>query len=139
MVNLSPYFEARRDRYIGLLERVGTAGEWNEWIVFFCEAMASQASDGMKRIHGLLDWRERSLKTLHNAKARGTAHKVIDQLIGQPMVTASSISDRHGVSASTANHALRKLEELGIVQEITGKPYARIYAAREVLDLLHSP
>jgi len=43
------------------------------------------------------------------------------------------------VSANTANHALKRLLEMGVVQEITGKPYARVYAASDVLDLLHRP
>ena len=139
VVNLSPYFEARRDQYIGLLEQVSAEGAWDEWITFFCEALSSQAADSVRRIRDLLAWRDRTLERLRNADVRGTAHDVVQRLIGQPMATARSISDRHGVSAGTANHALRRLSELGIVQEITGRPYARVYAAQEVLALLHRP
>ena len=62
---------------------------------------------------------------------------MIDQLISQPMTTARAINDRHGVSAGAANHALKQLTDHGVVQEITGKPYARVYAAPDVLALLH--
>ena len=139
VVNLSPYFEARRDQYIGLLEQVSATGAWDEWIAFFCDALASQAADGVQRIRELLDWRDSTLASLRDAGVRGTAHNVIDQFISQPMTTARAISDHHGVSASAANHALRRLLEMGIVQEITGKPYARVYAATYVLALLHRP
>ena len=139
VVNLSPYFEVRRDQYIGLLEQVSAEGAWDEWITFFCEALASQAADSVRRIRDLLAWRDRTLERLRNADVRGTAHDVVQRLIGQPMATARSISDHHGVSAGTANHALRRLSELDIVQEITGRPYARVYAAQEVLALLHRP
>ena len=139
VVNLSPYFEVRRDQYIGLLEQVSAEGAWDEWITFFCEALSSQAAESVRRIRDLLAWRDRTLERLRNADVRGTAHDVVQRLIGQPMATARSISDRHGVSAGTANHALRRLSELGIVQEITGRPYARVYAAQEVLALLHRP
>ncbi|MXZ54247.1 MAG: Fic family protein [Acidimicrobiaceae bacterium] len=139
VVNLSPYFEARRDQYIGLLEQVSATGAWDEWVAFFCDALASQAADGVRRIRELLDWRDSTLARLRDAGVRGTAHNVIDQLISQPMTTARAISDHHGVSASAANHALRRLLETGIVQEITGKPYARVYAATDVLALLHRP
>ena len=74
-----------------------------------------------------------------DAGVRGTAHAVIEQLISQPMTTARAISDRHSVSAGAANHALKRLTDLGVVQEITGKPYARVYAATDVLALLHRP
>ena len=139
VVNLSPYFEARRDQYIGLLEQVSATGAWDEWVAFFCDALASQAADGVQRIRELLDWRDSTLASLRDAGVRGTAHNVIDQFISQPMTTARAISDHHGVSASAANHALRRLLETGIVQEITGKPYARVYAATDVLALLHRP
>ena len=133
VVNLSPYFETRRDQYIGLLKQVSATGAWNEWITFFCDALASQAADGALRIRELLDWRDSTLASLRDAGVRGTAHNVIDQFISQPMTTARAISDRHGVSASAANHALKRLLEMGIVQEITGKPYARVYAATGLL------
>lgn len=139
VVNLSPYFEARRDQYIGLLEQVSAIGAWDEWITFFCNALASQASDGVQRIQDLLDWRDSTLARLRAAGVRGTAHVVIDQLISQPMTTARAISDGHGVSANAANHALKRLIDLGVVQEITGRPYARVYAAPDVLALLHRP
>lgn len=139
VVNLSPYFEARRDQYIGLLEQVSATGAWDEWIAFFCDALASQAADGVQRIRELLDWRDSTLASLRDAGVRGTAHNVIDQFISQPMTTARAISDHHGVSASAANHALKRLLEMGVVQEITGKPYARVYAATDVLALLHRP
>jgi len=139
VVSLSPYFEARRDEYIGHLEQVSATGSWDEWITFFCEALASQAADGAKRIRELLTWRDSTLERLRDAGVRGTAYGVIDELISQPMTTARAISDRHGVSANTANHALKRLTELDIIQEITGKPYARVYAATDVLALLHRP
>lgn len=139
VVNLSPYFETRRDQYIGLLEQVSATGAWDEWIAFFCDALASQAADGIQRIRELLDWRDSTLASLRDAGVRGTAHNVIDHFISQPMTTARAISDHHGVSASAANHALKRLLEIGIVQEITGKPYARVYAATDVLALLHRP
>ena len=139
VVNLSPYFEARRDHYIGLLEQVSVTGAWDEWITFFCDTLASQAADGVRRIRELLNWRYTTLASLRDAGVRGTAHAVIDHFISQPMTTARATSDRHGVSANTANHALKRPLEMGVVQEITGKPYARVYVASDVLDLLHRP
>ena len=139
VVNLSPYFEVRRDQYLGLLEGVSLAGAWDEWITFFCEALAAQAAEGSDRIRDLLAWRDRTLARLQAADVRGTARNVVGHLIGRPMVTARSVAERHEVSASAANNALRRLSELGIIQEITGGRYARVFAAQEVLAMLHRP
>ena len=139
VVNLSPYFEVRRDQYLGLLERVSLAGAWDEWITFFCEALAAQAAESSDRIRDLLAWRDRTLARLQAADVRGTARNVVEHLIGRPVVTARSVAERHEVSASAANNALRRLSELGIIQEITGGRYARVFAAQEVLAMLHRP
>ena len=139
VVNLSPYFEVRRDQYLGLLERVSLAGAWDEWITFFCEALAAQAAESSDRIRDLLAWRDRTLVRLQAADVRGTARNVVGHLIGRPVVTARSVAERHEVSASAANNALRRLSELGIIQEITGGRYARVFAAQEVLAMLHRP
>ena len=139
VVNLSPYFEVRRDRYLELLERVSLAGVWDEWITFFCKALAAQAAESSDRIRDLLAWRDRTLERLKAADVRGTASNVVEHLIGRPMVTARSVAERHGVSASTANDAVRRLSELGVIQELTGGRYARVFAAQEVLAMLHRP
>ena len=139
VVNLSPYFEVRRDQYLGLLERVSLEGAWDDWITFFCEALAVQAAESAQRIQDLLAWRDRTLERLRGAGARGTARDVVEHLISRPMVTGRSITEEHGVSAGAAHQALRRLTELGIVDEITGGRYARVYAAQEVLALLHRP
>ncbi len=137
VVNISPYFEVRRDRYIDLLEQVSAEGAWDEWITFFSEALAAQATEAMQHTEALLAWRDRALNKLHDAGVRGTAYQVVDGLISQPTVTASTVRERFGVSPSTAAHTLRRLVEAGVVVEVTERKYNRVYAATELLDLIY--
>ncbi|MCY3924206.1 MAG: Fic family protein [bacterium] len=139
VVNLSSYFEVRRETYLGLLEKVSLQGAWDEWIVFFCEALASQASESAQRIRDLLGWRERTIALLQAESVRGIALNIVEGLIGHPMVTARSVVERHGVSASTAHQALRRLGESGVLAEMTGGRYGKVYAAHEVMSLLSRP
>ncbi len=139
VINLSPYIEVRRDRYIDLLERVSAEGAWDDWITFFVEALGSQAIDSLQRVHAILDWRKAALDNLRASRVRGTAHLVVDDLMQSSMTTARRISDHHGVSITTANHALRRLSDLNIVREVTGRSYNRVFAAPELLNLLNRP
>ncbi len=41
-----------------------------------------------------------------------------------------------GISQPTVTSAFKRLEEIGIVEEITGKARDRIYVYREYLDIL---
>ena len=135
VINLSPYFEVRRDEYIDLLNKVSVTGRWDEWITFFCRALYDQAADGVQRAKELLAWRDRTLAALRAAAARGTVLSVVDQLMELPVVTSRSIVDRQGVSTGAAMRSIARLVELGIVREITGRSYAKVYAAEELLAL----
>lgn len=135
LVNLSPYFEVRRDTYLGLLEAVSVSGAWDEWVTFFCEALAVQAAEGVQRIRDLLRWRDTALHLLRSQRVRGTSLDVVEAMIGHPVVTARSICERHGVTSGAAHQVLRRLSALGVIEEITDGRYAKVYAAKEVLAL----
>ena len=68
VVNLAPYFEVRRDQYLGRQDRVSLEGAWDDWMTFFCEALAVQAAESARRIKDLLAWRDRMLERLRGAR-----------------------------------------------------------------------
>src|SRR5699024_9451801 len=40
---ISAYFEENKDRYIDTMRQVSVTGDWNDWCLFFLEAVESQA------------------------------------------------------------------------------------------------
>jgi Fic family protein len=58
-------------------------------------------------------------------------------LLVHPFGTASSIAAQTGLSLATATKTLRYLEQLGIVNELTGKKRNRIYTYSGYLDILN--
>ena len=136
LINLSPYFEARSDQYRYLLREVSTRGAWNEWIAYFCQAIAAQAADAEARIRALLAWRDSTLTMLREARVKGVAIAVTEKLIEYPTVTVKNIADSHNVSAQAANNAVTRLVNLGVLSEITGRNYNRVFSAPAVFDIL---
>lgn len=57
---LSRYFDEHRDTYLALLSGVNTHGNWLEWIVFFLDAIRSQAADSRERVQRILALKARS-------------------------------------------------------------------------------
>ena len=91
------------------------------------------------RIEELLTVRQELLDRARENRLRGFALVVIEDLIGYSSITPSSMAKRHDVQYKTANDAIKRLEALGILQEITGANYGRIYASPRVREIVLRP
>jgi Fic family protein len=136
LINLSPYFEVRSEQYRYLLREVSTRGAWDEWISYFCQAIAEQAADAEARMRALLAWRDSTLTMLRTTRVKGVAIAVTEKLIEYPTVTVKNIAESHDVSAQAANNAVARLVDLGVLSEITGRNYNRVFSAQAVFDIL---
>lgn len=139
LINLSPYFEVRADQYRHLLREVSATGSFDDWVQFVCEALAAQASDGEGRIRDLLGWRDGTLALLKNERVKGVALDVTAKLIEHPSVTVKAVAEAHHVTNQAANSAVARLVELGVLEEVTGRSYNRVFQAPAVLDILFRP
>jgi hypothetical protein len=67
---------------------------------------------------------------------RGVAARIAEDLIGRPLVTPTSASRMYGVSYQAANSAISRLTGARVLRELTGRNYARVFAADEVLRII---
>jgi Fic family protein len=139
VLNLSPWLEARKEEYKDLLLNISRTGEFDAWAQFFCECVSGQADDTVKRIEELLAFGAEVHGKLRKAKVRGVANEIADDLLGYPIITASEAARRHGVTYPPASNAMNKLVEIGILREITGRSYGRIFACDRVMWILGRP
>lgn len=136
VLNLSPWLEARKELYKDELLNVSKTGDFDRWIQFFCEAVIAQAADGSQRIEELLAFQARVRAQLDSAKVRGVALKIADDLLGYPVITPSEASKLYEVTYPPANTAIGKLADLGILREVTGGTYGRLFVCDEVIRIL---
>lgn len=113
---MSPYFEKRKNQYMDLLLSVSTTGEWEAWIKFCLEGVIVQSLDAQKRCDKLLQLH----RDFHNRIKDGSVRlaKLVDGLFSRPVITVSQYKRHFEVSYPTARADLRKLETMGIVQEL---------------------
>lgn len=132
---VSPWFEARREAYQeGLLE-LSASGNWDGWITFFADGVASTANQTRSRLERLLAWREAALTRVRNAGISGVAERVAGELIGSPIVRAPVIAKEHQITPQGAMLALRRLTDLGLLAE--QRSGGRVtFVAEEPLELL---
>lgn len=136
LLSVSPWFEGRRSDYQDELQRVSETGEWDRWVSFFSTGLRDQADVATRKINELVEVRNRAKELCRTNNVRGTALGVAEGLIGRPIITPTWVQFLYGVSYPTANNAVGRLVELGLLRETTGGSYGRVFAADDVLRIL---
>lgn len=132
---LSAYFEAHRHEYYDSLQRVRTEGDWGGWLRFFLAGVEDTAREAVSqagRITDLYENLRRSLRQKPNAAA------LLDELFANPFVTVSRAAGLLKVSYPTARQAVAFLQGEGLLEEISGRAWGRLYLARPILDVIEN-
>lgn len=138
ILNLSPWLERRREEYVAGLENVSATGDIERWVSFFCRAVAAQASAGVTAIDRLLSFRDDAVATLRSHRVRSVAVPIAEELIGYPVITPTVAAQRHGVSYPSANTAITRLVDIGILRQVGDRSYARMFFAPRVMEILEA-
>lgn len=132
-ITVSPWFLKRREEYQAQLLRLSYSGDWNPWVQFFCRAVCDQCQSLINAAGRLLDWLENTRRKLHERRWTGTIHLLVGDLIEWPVVTVAFAADRYRVSTMTATRMVDHLVEIGVLSELTGRNYRRIFGAEQVM------
>lgn len=136
LINLSSFFELNADKYRYLLREVSISGDFDSWIAFFCEALVVQTIDAESKIRALITWKNGIVQQLRAARLSGTALDVAEDLIAYPTLNVQSVAKRYGVSVQTANTSIARLTTAGVISEVSGRSYDRVFQATAVFDIL---
>jgi Fic family protein len=136
LLYLSAYFEAHRQRYYDGLQRVRTDGGWVGWIRFFLTGVTEMAQEGIRRAGGLMELREGFQKRL---REKPKALALLDHLFVNPYMSVTRAERVLRVSNPTARQAVNTLVKKGMLAEITGRSWGRLYLARPILAAIEGP
>jgi cell filamentation protein, protein adenylyltransferase len=136
LLYLSAYFERNRRAYYDALMRVSTHSDWDGWIRFFLAGVRDQAKEAADLADALTALQARYRETLQSARVSAKVLALVDALFVNPLIYTSRAQELLGVSAPTARAAIKTLDEHGIVREITGRHWGKIFEAEEIHALL---
>jgi Fic family protein len=122
---MSAFFEKRKREYMDLLLNVSTQGAWEAWISFCLEGVVLQSVDAEKRCDKLLKLHREFHDRIKGGSVR--LSKLVDGLFSRPVIAVNQYKSFFGVSYPTARSDLRKLERMGIVQELEGMDLITYY------------
>lgn len=136
LLYLSAYIESNREAYYNHLQRVRTHGDWTSWLKYFLHGVIVTARAGVQQAGELMDLRE-----TYRERLRGPARALalLDELFINPFTTVARAAEQLGTSKPTATQAINLLRDNGMLDEITGRSWGRIFLARPILDAIDRP
>ena len=133
LLYLSAYIEQHRREYYDGLQRVRTDGDWTGWLRFFLDGVEVISRQAVAQAGRLMDLRERWRDRL---VGQAKATELIDALLVNPYMSVARAQRVLKTSNPTARQAVARFEKLGVLSEITGRSWGRLYLARQVLKLI---
>jgi Fic family protein len=134
----SLYLKQHRETYYRLLQDVRLTGDWEAWIEFFLDGIATTAQSAVELAKNVLalfreDEDRLKIKGARHASVMGVLRAVQQR----PVTTASLLVSHTSLSLPTVNRALEELQSLSLLEEVTGRGRNRIYRYTKYVAMLN--
>jgi len=137
LLYLSLYLKTHRYLYYNLLQRVRETGDWESWVEFFLEAIAHTSVQASDTAHKILDISQRDHGRIEQSGRPSLAtFKVYRFLQKTPVISVPDARRSLELSDPTIRKALKHLQKLGILKEVTGKKRGQIFVYEDYLNIL---
>jgi Fic family protein len=137
LLYLSGYLKQHQGEYYRRLLTIRTEGDWESWVSFFLEGVVTAAGDAERNIievASLVAAGRRRL--LQSARTGSASYRLFELLPMMPRFTIERVRQQLDTSFPTATAAIKVLEDLGIVTEMTGLKKNRSYSYQAYIELL---
>ena len=134
---LSGTLKQHQGEYYRLLSAVRSQGDWEAWVAFFLEAVASAADEAERGIVAIASLVAADRRRLLGAPRVGAVGlRLFELLPVMPRFTIEQVRQKLDTTFPTATAAVKLLEALSIVVELTGQKKNRSFSYRAYVDLL---
>lgn len=137
LVYLSGTLKQHQAEYYRRLSAVRTEGEWEGWIGFFLDSVEAAAGDAERGIVALASLINADRKRLLAApRAGAVALRLFEALPLMPRFTIEQARQALNTTFPTATAAVKLLQDLGVVSELTGQKKNRLFSYAAYVALL---
>lgn len=134
---LSLYFKQYRDDYYRALQAIRSDGDWEQWMAYYLEGVDWTARQAIATTTALLDLFHADRARVSGIARGASTLRVYEALQTKVIVSIRRVAEEMDVTVPTATAALKRLEELGIAREITGRNYGRLFAYDRQLQIIN--
>lgn len=137
LLYLSLFFKRHREDYYRRLNAVRIDGDWEGWLDFFLDGIATIADEAVASARELfaLVATDRARVLAHEGMSV-VALRLFELLPRHPVVTVASVMKLVETTKPTAGRAIELLVAAGVLTETTGKKRDRSFVYRSYLDRL---
>ncbi len=137
VIYISYFLKKNQVEYYDRISEVRRSGNFEQWIKFFLEAVSKAATDSLESIRQLSILHDKNIARLPISNRKKDNLRAVFEYIEQyPIIDIKRTAKELGISYNTAATVVKKLVELGILQETTNKARNRVFAYEEYLDIL---
>ena len=138
LLYVSLHFKEHREEYYERLQRVRTHGEWEAWMLFYLEGVASVAGQATETASALMRLFDEHQKKILERGGKGaqSALRVYELTKRKAVLSIPEAAKTLELTHPTVSSAVKLLEQLGILSEMTGKQRDRQYMYSEYVRTL---
>lgn len=137
LLYLSGYLKKHQAEYYRRLSIIRTEGDWESWVSFFLEGVSVAASEAEKNIIAVASLIAADRKRLlQSPKSGPSSYRLFEMLPMMPRFTIEQVGQKLETTFPTASAAVKTLQDLGIVREMTGQKKYRTYSYQAYIELL---
>jgi len=137
LVYISGYLKQHQAEYVRRLSAVRTEGDWEGWVGFFLDGVETAATDAERGIVAIASLINADRKRLLAAPRVGAvALRLFELLPLMPRFTIEQARQKLDTTFPTATAAVKLLQDLGLLTELTGQKKNRLFSYAAYVELL---
>lgn len=139
-IHLATFFKVRQQAYYDALLAVQTQLNWTPWVRLFLECIIASCRHTVQLLGVMQELQAKWQASLVDQRKRKDAAvwRVVELLLGQPVITVNELVHRLGVSFPAANQAVNDLVAMDILRPANTQRRGRVFHAHEVMNALYT-
>lgn len=135
---ISYFLKMNRIEYYDRMSQVRKTGDYEQWVLFFLQALADSSSDAIDTIDKLTKLHNRNINLLDNISPRQKTNvlKVFIYLEKNPIIDIQKTANTLDLSYNTVAKAILLLIDKGILRQSAKSGNTKIYSYFDYLDIL---
>ena len=134
---ISYFLKKNRVEYYDRMTEVRTKGNYEQWIIFFLQAIMESAGDATSTIDELITLHDTNTSVISKlGRASKNTMLVFDYLESNPIIDIGKTAEALSITFNTASSAVRRLVDAGILVQTGGGGRNRTFAYEAYLDIL---
>lgn len=137
VIYISYFLKKNQIEYYDRISEVRRSGNYEQWVLFFLEAVSAAAKDSLETIEQLSALHDKNIQLLPKSNRKvDNVRNLFDYIEKYPIIDIKHTSEDLNISFNTTSTTIKKLIELGILVETTNSARNKVFAYSEYLDIL---